>query len=74
MPFIVITIGAAVGLFPLSSLIGLLGLLVAVPILRGVTANVEDTEKLIPILGQNVIINLVTPILFAVGLLIDWPG
>lgn len=74
LPFIVIMIGAAVGLFPLSSLIGLLGLLVAVPIIRGVAADVEDTEKLIPILGQNVIINLVTPILFAVGLLIDWPG
>ena len=72
-PFIVIVIGTISGLFPLSSLIGFLSLILVVPITRGVLAHAEKTEALIPTLGQNVIINLVMPVLVAVGLFIGWP-
>ncbi len=73
LPFLVIGTGVLIGLLPLSSLIGFLSILFAVPITKGVLSHAEDTEKLIPTLGQNVIINLVTPVLVAVGLFIGWP-
>ncbi len=74
LPFVVIGIGAVSGLFPLSSLIAFLSLILVVPITRGILTHAEETEKLIPILGQNVIINLVLPVLVAVGIFIGWPG
>lgn len=73
LPFLVIGTGVLIGLLPLSSLIGLLSVLFAVPIARRVLSHAEDTGKLIPTMGQNVIINLVTPVLVAVGLFIGWP-
>ena len=73
LPFLVIGAGVLIGLLPLSSLIGFLSILFAVPIARGVLSHAEESEKLIPTLGQNVIINLVTPVLVAVGLFIGWP-
>jgi len=63
-------IGEISGLFPLPSLIGLLSLILVIPITKGVLAHAEETENLIPTLGQNVIINLVMPVLVAVGLFI----
>jgi hypothetical protein len=51
-------------------LIGFLGLALVIPITKGVLTHAEKTEKLIPTLGQNVIINLVMPVLTAVGILI----
>ena len=73
LPFVVVVIGAVSGLFPLSSLIAFLSLILVVPITRGVLAHAEKSEELIPTLGQNVIINLVMPLLVAVGIFIGWP-
>lgn len=70
LPFVVIMIGALSGLFPVSSLIGFFSLVLVVPITKGVLAHADKTEELIPTLGQNVIINLVMPVLTAVGILI----
>jgi 1,4-dihydroxy-2-naphthoate octaprenyltransferase len=74
LPFLAIASGVLLDIFPLSSLIGFLSLLLVLPLTRGVLTHAEDTEKLIPTLGQNVIINLVMPVLVAVGLFIGWPG
>ena len=73
LPFLVIGTGAIVGLLPFSSLIGFLSILLVIPITKGVLSHAEETEKLIPAMGQNVIINLITPVLVAVGLFIGWP-
>jgi 1,4-dihydroxy-2-naphthoate octaprenyltransferase len=73
LPFIVIGFGVGSGLFPISSLIGFLALLLAVPITRGVLAHAESDQELIPVLGQNVLVNLATPVLIAVGIMIGWP-
>jgi 1,4-dihydroxy-2-naphthoate octaprenyltransferase len=70
MPFVVIGFGVAADLFPLTGLTGLLGLVLVVPIVPGVLSNSNDIEKLIPTLGQNVLVNLITPVLLAVGLFI----
>jgi len=73
LPFVVVMIGAVTGLFPLSSLIGFLSLVLVVPITKGVLAYAEKSDELIPTLGQNVIINLVMPTLVALGIFIGWP-
>ena len=69
-PFVVIAIGVVSGLFPVFSLIGLVSLVLVVPITRGVLAHAEKTDLLIPTMGQNVIINLVMPVLTAIGFFI----
>jgi 1,4-dihydroxy-2-naphthoate octaprenyltransferase len=74
LPFLMILLGIFGGFLPVSSLIGLLSLILVFPIVRGVVKNRESFEGLIPILGQNVIINLITPVLVAVGIMIGWPG
>ncbi len=56
LPFLVIGIGTFSGLLPFSSLIGLLALLLAIPISKGILRHAEETEKLIPVQGQNVVI------------------
>ena len=73
LPFIVIGFGVVSGSFPLSSLIGFFALLFVFPITRGVLAHAETVEELVPILGQNVIVNLATPVLVALGLFLGWP-
>ena len=73
LPFIAIGYGVVSDLFPLSSLLGFLALLVVFPITRGVLTHAEAVEELVPILGQNVIVNLATPVLVALGLFIGWP-
>ncbi|MEW6181870.1 MAG: prenyltransferase [Bacillota bacterium] len=55
---------------PKASLIGLFTVLIAVPAFAGAYKHAEQTGKLIPHMGQNVIINIVTPVLVAVGLFI----
>jgi 1,4-dihydroxy-2-naphthoate octaprenyltransferase len=70
MPFVVILLGAAIGIFPLTGLLGLLGLVLVVPIFKGVVSHADDTEGLLPTMGKNVMINLLLPILLTVGFLL----
>ncbi|MCK4489638.1 MAG: prenyltransferase, partial [Anaerolineales bacterium] len=74
LPYAVIVFGVITGYFPLSSLIGFLSLPLVILNSRGVLHHADNTEELIPFLGQNVLINLVTPLLVAIGLFIGWPG
>lgn len=69
-PFAVILAAAVTNLFPLWSLIGLLPLALAVPLSVKVAQNAETPERLIPQLAQNVLVNLLTPVLVFVGLII----
>ena len=74
LPYAVIIYGVITGYFPLSSLIGFLSLPLVILNSRGVLHHADNTEELIPFLGQNVIINLITPVLVAIGIFIGWPG
>jgi 1,4-dihydroxy-2-naphthoate octaprenyltransferase len=74
LPYAVIVFGVITEYFPLSSLIGFLSLPLVILNSRGVLHHADNTEELIPFLGQNVIINLVTPVLVAIGIFIGWPG
>ncbi len=68
--YVVIIAGVVFGLLPLFSLLALLTLVLAVQVIRNVSANAENVPALIPSMGQNVIINLLTPVLLAIGLFI----
>ena len=67
-----VSLAAAVywGLLPRASLLGLLTLVVAVPTAAGVLKHANDLSKLKPYLGLNVLLNLLTPALVALGLLV----
>lgn len=68
--YVSIVIGYAFSLFPLSALIGLGTLLLAIPTGLGVFKHAQETDKLIPLLGRNVVLNLSTPFLLALGIML----
>ncbi len=65
-----VLVGVKLGYLPRPSLIGLLALVLAVPAFIGAYRYAEDVKKLMPYMGLNVIINIVTPVLVAVGLFV----
>ena len=68
--YLVIVLGVIFGTLPVFALLGLLTLVLAVPVIRNVLKNSENTPALIPSMGQNVLINLATLVLIAIGLFI----
>jgi 1,4-dihydroxy-2-naphthoate octaprenyltransferase len=65
--YLVILAGVGGGLLPKMSLLGLLTLPLAVPTVIGVYRHANEVPKLVPYLGLNVILNLATPVLVAIG-------
>ena len=68
--YLAIVLGVAFGFLPAISLIGLLGAVIAVPAGINAFRYSEDIGRLIPSLGLNVLLNLATPVLVGIGLLI----
>lgn len=68
MAYLSIIIGVILGYLPRTSLIGLFTLIIAVPAFIGAYRHGEDIKKLMPYLVLSVIINVVTPVLVAIGL------
>lgn len=66
--YMVVVVGVFFRLLPPFSLLALLTLVFAVQIVRSVLANAENVPALLPTMGQNVIVNLLTPVLLAIGL------
>jgi 1,4-dihydroxy-2-naphthoate octaprenyltransferase len=66
----VIVLGVVFGLLPPFSLLALLTLVFAIQIIQNVLKNSEDVPALLPAMGQNVLVNLLTPVLLAIGLFI----
>jgi 1,4-dihydroxy-2-naphthoate octaprenyltransferase len=58
------------GYLPRLALLALLTLVLAVQVIRNVLRNSDNIPALIPALRQNVLINLATPVLLAVGLIL----
>ena len=74
--FLVLTYAAIIisvlfGYLPVWTLLGLATILIAIPAGRGAHQFADDIANLIPHMGQNVLINLLTPLLMAVGLFIS---
>lgn len=70
LTYITIIVGVVTGQFPIWTLLGLLTLILSIPVVMGAYKNADDIQKLIPLMGQNVLITLVTPALVAIGFLI----
>jgi len=66
--YVSIAAGVVLGYLPVFSLLGLLTLALAVPAYIGSLRYPTDIPKLIPYLGYNVLVNILTPALVAVGL------
>jgi 1,4-dihydroxy-2-naphthoate octaprenyltransferase len=59
-----------VSLLPVPSLIALLSAVLAWRAYRGARQNAENVPALIPSMGMNVIVNISTPVLLAIGLFV----
>ncbi|MDZ4159573.1 MAG: prenyltransferase [Anaerolineaceae bacterium] len=68
--YLSLVVGVALGYLPAFALLGLLTLPLAAKAALNALRNPDDLEKLMPSLGLNVILNILTPLLVAVGLLI----
>ena len=66
--YISILLGFLSGTLPIEGLLALFSIILAVPTFRGVARYAEDIPKLLPYMGRNVIINILTPVLLAIGL------
>jgi 1,4-dihydroxy-2-naphthoate octaprenyltransferase len=70
LTYMVIIVGVGLSILPPASLLGLLTLVLAVPLFKGSISHANDIQKLIPFMGNNVLVNLITPVLVAIGLFI----
>jgi len=70
LAYLVILSGVYLRYLPPASLLGLLTILIAVPVSVNVFRHAENVQKLIPLMGLNVIIIILTPTLVGIGLLI----
>jgi len=68
LAFASIPLGVVLGLLPTGALLGSLGLLIALPTAREVLTHAHDVQRLQPAMGRNVLINLLTPVLMAIGI------
>ncbi|MDO9527997.1 MAG: prenyltransferase [Syntrophales bacterium] len=68
--YVSVILGYLSGALPLEGFLALASIFLAVPTVRGVTRYADDIPKLIPYMGRNVIINIITPVLLAIGLFI----
>ncbi len=66
--YLAVITGYLLDFLPVQGLLALLTLPLAFSAARGASRHAESVPDLIPFLGQNVVINLATPVLLAIGL------
>ena len=69
--YLSIITGVVFHYLPPKSLLGLGTVFLAVPAAVGAVKNADDIARLAPFMGMNVIINLLTPVLFSAGLILS---
>jgi 1,4-dihydroxy-2-naphthoate octaprenyltransferase len=70
LTYVSIGLGVLLNLLPVPCLLALLTSVLAWKAYRGARENAENIPALVPSMGLNVIIVLVTPVLLAIGLFI----
>ncbi len=70
LTYVAIVAGVVLSILPIGSLLGLATLILAIPLMIGSINHADDIQKLVPFMGNNVLVNLLTPVLVAVGLFI----
>jgi 1,4-dihydroxy-2-naphthoate octaprenyltransferase len=68
--YVSIIMGVALRLFPLTALLGLLTIAFAIPAGLGAYRYADDIGKLMPSLARNVLINILTPFLTGIGIIL----
>jgi 1,4-dihydroxy-2-naphthoate octaprenyltransferase len=68
--YVSLAVAVGFGVLPLTALIGLLTLPLAAKTVMGVLKNYDDVEKLLPFLGLNIQVILLTTLLTGVGILL----
>ena len=68
--YLAIVFGYISGSLPLAGFLALGSIIIAVPTVRGVARFAEDIDRLIPYMGRNVVIIILTPVLLAIGLFV----
>lgn len=71
--YLSIIVGYMLGYIPRAGFLGLGTILIAVPLARGVLKYKDDIKSLLPYMGMNVMVNIATPILMAIGMVL-WRG
>lgn len=66
-----IVLGVVFDYMPISTLLGTLTLVIAVPAAIGAYRHADDIRKLASMLGMNVLLNIFTPILIAIGFFVS---
>lgn len=69
--YLSIILGYLAGVLPLSSLVALASIVLAITTVKGAARHADDIPQLIPYMGRNVVINIVTPVLLAISLFIS---
>ena len=70
MAYVVLICGVYCRYLPRASLIGLATAVLAIPVSLGAYRYAENAKKLIPAMGINVAINILTPVMVCIGLII----
>ena len=70
LAYLSVIVGVLIKLLPIFSLLALLTSILGWKIFQNARQNAENIEALAPSMGMNVIVNLATPILLAIGLFI----
>ena len=68
--YMAIILGWLTRVLPPESLVALVTIALSVDIVRGISRHADDMPSLIPYMGRNVILTILTPVLFAMGLFI----
>ena len=71
LAFLSIPLGVLLGLLPAGALLGLLALALALPTAGDVLAHALEVKRLLPAMARNVLINLLTPMLMAIGIVMS---
>lgn len=74
LTYLSIILGVVLGKMPVFTLLGLGTLILAVPAIRAAFQFSQDIPRLMPALGSNVLVNLVTPVLVGIGFLLGLIG
>jgi 1,4-dihydroxy-2-naphthoate octaprenyltransferase len=61
---------AAFDVLPLTALLGLITLPLGLKTVKGVLRYADDIDNLIPFMGRNIIVTLLTPLLMGVGIFV----
>ncbi len=70
LSYVTILLGVLLHITPAWTLIALASIMIAIPSVIGALKNADDPSKLLPAMGQNVLINILAPVLMGIGFLI----